>query len=48
MFLTQKPGLTTFYHCSDDLLAEGLPMPLLVTDTLATVSKQQMRVVKYC
>jgi len=19
MFLTQKPGLTTFYHCSDDL-----------------------------
>jgi len=19
MFLTQKPGLTTFYHCSDEL-----------------------------
>jgi len=25
MFLTQKPGLMTFYHCSDDLVVFDEP-----------------------
>jgi len=30
MFLTQKPGLTTFYHCSDDLLTTAVFKHLIV------------------